>query len=97
MRLTTEENGRTTQLNGHVLDVSITGCAARVHAVFEPEMIVRLAFQIDEEPMLIRGRIMWSKARGGGWLIGIRFEGVRTEQARALQTYIAQQQGRRLI
>ncbi|HEX5096611.1 MAG TPA: PilZ domain-containing protein [Acidimicrobiia bacterium] len=97
MRLTAEENGRVTQLTGHVLDVSITGCAARVYAVLEPDMVVRLAFEMDGEPMQIRGRIMWSKTKGGGRLIGIRFEGVRTQQAVALQNYIAQQQGRRLL
>ena len=96
-RLTAEEDGRITQLTGHVLDLSISGCAARVYAVLEPGMSVRLAFEIDGEPMLIRGQIVWSKAKSGGWLIGIRFEGVRALQAQALQAYIAQQQGRRLL
>jgi c-di-GMP-binding flagellar brake protein YcgR len=96
-RLIAGENTHIARLNGHVLDLSAGGCAARVHAHLEPGIAVRVELEIDGDPVWLPGRIMWTKTRANAWLVGVRFEHVAPAQAELLRTYVASQKGRRIV
>src|SRR5215471_13611588 len=61
-------------LTGNVIDLSVSGCAIRVHARLEPRGEARLELDVDGRRVWLPGHIVWTRTRERAWIAGVRFD-----------------------
>jgi c-di-GMP-binding flagellar brake protein YcgR len=59
---------------GNVIDLSVSGCAIRIHTRLEPNHEARLELELDGECVWVPGHIVWIRTHDHAWLVGIRFD-----------------------
>jgi len=79
-------------LRGNVVDLSVSGCAIRVHAPLEKDHEARLEIAVDGEPVWLPGRIMWTRTRDQAWLVGVQFEKLVPHKQSLLIRLVAERQ-----
>src|SRR5262245_876975 len=61
-------------LTGDLIDLSVSGCAIRVHAQLEPRGEARLELQVAGRLVWVPGHIVWTRTRERAWIAGVRFD-----------------------
>lgn len=81
-------------LSGSVIDLSISGCAIKVHARLEPDYEARLELSLDGERVWVPGHIVWTRTREHGWMVGLRFDRLVPAKADLIRRLVAERQRR---
>ena len=77
----------TTELEGEIMDLSLTGCFVKTHSYFAPDELVTLDFSLFERPVRCAGRVVWrsestvTHPKG----IGVKFETLDRETVSCLK------------
>jgi len=74
VRLVADSSAGLRILAGNVIDMSVSGCAIRVHSSLEPKCEARLELEVDGQRVWLPGRIIWTRTRDKAWIVGIRFD-----------------------
>jgi hypothetical protein len=70
-----------TELEGEIMDLSLSGCFVKTHAYFVPDELVTLDFSLFERSLRCSGRVVWrsestvTHPKG----IGVKFEALNKE------------------
>ena len=75
---------------GNVIDLSVSGCAIRVHTSLEPQREARLELELDGERVWLPGQIVWTRTRDRAWIVGVAFERLVPEKQRLLVRLVAE-------
>jgi c-di-GMP-binding flagellar brake protein YcgR len=76
-------------LAGSLIDVSVTGCAIRVHARLVPSGAARVELDVDGQRVWLPGHIVWTRTRERAWIAGVRFDRVVPEKQTLLARFVA--------
>jgi hypothetical protein len=60
--------------SGYVVDLSVSGCALRLHACLEPGHEARLEVEVDGRTVWLPGRVAWTRTSAHSWLVGVAFD-----------------------
>ena len=82
-------------LAGNVIDLSVSGCAIRVHAPLDTGREARLELELDGERVWVPGQIVWTRTRERAWIVGVEFERLVPDKQRLLVRLVAER--RRLL
>ncbi len=82
-------------LTGTVIDLSVSGCAIRVHASLDAQREARLELELDGERVWVPGQIVWTRTRDRAWIVGVEFERLVPAKQRLLVRLVAER--RRLM
>jgi len=74
VRLVADTSTGVVTLSGTIVDLSVSGCAIRVHAPLEPNREARLELALDRERFWVPGQLVWVKTRGNAWSVGVKFD-----------------------
>jgi hypothetical protein len=77
-------------LTGNVIDLSVTGCAIRVHARLEPRGEARLELDVHGRRVWLPGHIVWTRTRERAWIAGVRFDRLVPEKQALLLKLVAE-------
>lgn len=66
-------NGLVT-VTGTVIDLSVSGCAIRVHTPLEKNREARIELAVDGERIWVPGEVVWTRIKERAWIVGIRFD-----------------------
>jgi hypothetical protein len=76
-------------LTGTVVDLSVSGCAIRVHAPLDVGGAARLELGLDGRHVWVPGEIMWSKTRDRAWIVGVQFDRLVPEKQKVVMQIVA--------
>ncbi len=76
-------------LGGTVVDLSVSGCAIRVHTVLDVGREARLELEVDGKAVWLPGRIMWKRAVDKAWMVGVQFEALVPEKQAHVMKVVA--------
>jgi hypothetical protein len=76
-------------LTGSLIDLSVSGCAIRVHARLEPRGEARLELAVDGRQVWLPGHIVWTRTRERAWIAGVRFDRLVPEKQSLLMQLVA--------
>src|SRR5258707_484329 len=62
-RLVADTSAGMVTLRGSVVDLSVSGCAIKVHAPLQPGYEARLELSLDGERVWVPGHIVWTRTR----------------------------------
>jgi c-di-GMP-binding flagellar brake protein YcgR len=93
-RLFADTSGGMVTLSGQVVDLSVSGCAIKVHAQLEPDYEARLELSLDGERVWVPGHIVWVRTREKGWMVGVRFDRLVPAKADLIHRLVAERQRR---
>jgi c-di-GMP-binding flagellar brake protein YcgR len=74
VRLVADSSEGLVILTGSVIDLSVSGCAIRVHSRLEPRREARLELEVDRKRVWLPGQVVWTRTRDKAWIVGIRFD-----------------------
>jgi hypothetical protein len=77
-------------LTGTVIDLSVSGCAIRVHARLEPRGGARLELDVHGRRVWLPGHIVWTRTRERAWIAGVRFDRLVPEKQALLMKLVAE-------
>jgi hypothetical protein len=77
-------------LTGNVIDLSVSGCAIRVHARLEPRGEARLELDVDGRRVWVPGHIVWTRTRERAWIAGVRFDRLVPDKQALLTKLVAE-------
>jgi len=77
-------------LTGNVIDLSVSGCAIRVHARLEPRGEARLELDVHGRRVWLPGHIVWTRTRERAWIAGVRFDRLVPEKQALLMKLVAE-------
>ena len=77
-------------LTGNVIDLSVSGCAIRVHARLEPRGEARLELDVHGRRVWLPGHIVWTRTRERAWIAGVRFDRLVPEKQDLLMKLVAE-------
>jgi hypothetical protein len=81
-------------LSGSVIDLSVSGCAIKVHVRLDPGYEARLEFSLDGERVWVPGHIVWTRTREQGWMVGLRFDRLVPAKANLIHRLVVERQRR---
>lgn len=82
-----QESEREKNLEGEIMDISLTGCFVKTHAYFVPDEVITLDFSLFEKPVQCKGRVVWrtestvTHPKG----IGVKFDTLNKETTLCLK------------
>jgi len=89
VRLVADTSQGVVTLTGTIVDLSISGCAIRMHAPLEPKREGRLELTLDNERIWVPVHIVWTKTRERAWLVGVRFDRLVPEKQSIVTRLVA--------
>ena len=93
-RLVADTSGGMVTLRGSVVDLSVSGCAIKVHAPLEPGYEARLELSLDGARLWVPGHIVWTRMREKGWMVGVRFDHLVPDKEALIRRLVAERQQR---
>jgi hypothetical protein len=82
-------------LTGNVIDLSVSGCAIRVHARLEPHGEARLELDVHGRRVWLPGHIVWTRTRERAWIAGVRFDRLVPDKQALLMKLVAERTSNR--
>jgi hypothetical protein len=79
----------TKDYNGRVLHLSVDGALLKSGVLIKPGEIIELTFQLPEQEVRAKARIIWSKPIESTFGTGVFFEDIRAEDKAAIDSYIS--------
>ena len=77
-------------LSGHVVDLSISGCAIRVHAPLESDRESRLELTLGGESVWVPGHVVWTRRADRAWMVGVRFDRLVPDKQSMIMRVVAE-------
>jgi hypothetical protein len=93
VRLVADGSNGLVVVAGNVIDLSVSGCAIRVHTQLEANREARLEVELDGKRIWLPGRIVWTRTREHAWVVGIRFDQLVAEKRSHVMKLVARRQG----
>ena len=92
VRLVADTSDGLVTLAGHVVDLSISGCAIRVHAPLETDREARLELTLDGESVWVPGHVVWTRTADRAWMVGVRFDRLVPDKQSMIMRIVAERQ-----
>jgi c-di-GMP-binding flagellar brake protein YcgR len=89
VRLIADSSDGLVTLSGNVIDLSVSGCAIRVHSKLERDCQTRLELSVDRKSVWFPGHIVWTRQSDKAWIVGIRFDHLVPEKQSHLMKVVA--------
>jgi c-di-GMP-binding flagellar brake protein YcgR len=89
VRLLADTSNGLITLAGTVVDLSVSGCAIRVHTALDVGREARLELEVDGKAVWMPGRIVWKRAVEKAWMVGVQFESLVPEKQTHVMKVVA--------
>jgi PilZ domain len=73
---------------GQIVDLSVGGCAIRVHRIIEADLAGRVQVEVAGKSMWLPVITRWVCADSRGWTVGCAFDRLTPEKQRLISTLL---------